>query len=427
MLVTFAGFLTSCAIQGRPEPSLCTSRFDCAPDERCDRRGFCVEEDAPSSGPTSDPGTPAASIESQRTPTRVGADAGTLTRTGNATVDAAFADDASTSESADASLIGPNALDGGTGTETMPEPGCPAPAISVRGGSSYCTIAQALAAAGSEGEIDVPAGTYSETLDITSAVTIRGAGSDSVAGTVLQRPAGAAVAIALRGSGVVLENLAIDANGAAGLEVTGSATLADVRVTGAVGTGLRVLGSNALVTSTRLEVRDVALELTTETGSGVDVRSGASLTLIDSDIVNNAYEGAFVESATLVLSQSRITGNGRSRCGSGPQHCRDGLAAVAGSSITIMDTDITESGACGILVLNSSITMRHSSSSSNGARNDIDRDGLLLVDTQSATIEGNFFENNWGYGMFCVNATAQCPASNTRRNNGFSGTNCQGC
>lgn len=273
-----------------------------------------------------------------------------------------------------------------------------------------CSLREAVQAANTNAAVDacvagtpgadtvvLPAGTIpvSVTINITDAVTIRGAGRAS---TTIQRGA----TTAFNGTGVVgatltLEDLAVvgevntggtqdiaitrvDFTGSTGTIVNslnGAITIADATMTGGVNSLNGTIAiSNSTLTGDGVNSSGGALSVTdtTVTGGGVNSNSGtlsltrvrilnapstgvntstSPITLVDSTVAGAGNDGVNSGSGAISITRSTISGNGDDGVGSGT------------SAVSIVNSTVSGNGGVGI-VGNGTITLNAVTVAGNG-------------------------------------------------------------
>lgn len=306
-----------------------------------------------------------------------------------------------------------------SGPGGLPKGGaCSGPMVQV-GGGRYCTLGQALAAAPSGGVIDIPGGTYLESLNISRDITLRGSASDA---PVFQALTATSAAITVAGGVVTIQNAVIRADGDSVLKVRGQVNLDHVTITGAAQTGVSVDGQ---VTMTGCLVDHVD-------GVGVRVAPGASATINSSTIRYTGDDGVYTTGGFVSLTGSKLEYTGISpTCANQGQTCWPGILADGNSIVRISGgSSIQYSGSSGIVLLEgSTMTMESSDSSYNGMNTNVDGDGITLVSAGSVTLRDVQLNQNSGDGFWCYNSQQIVPTctGTSYNSNRSGGTNCPGC
>jgi hypothetical protein len=194
--------------------------------------------------------------------------------------------------------------------------------------NGYCTIAAAISAASPGDVIEIPAGNFAETLEIPIALTLRGAGS-AAGGTSL-------AAVIINAPGAVLEAIHIEAQQTTGLLITADATVRDLRITGAAGTGIRV-ASPAIATIDAAIVEGVTADAANH-GEGIAVAGGASATITASRITDNHSAGIYAEPGSTVIVRSSEA----SRNGTGASLYGDGVLVEGSGTIAVVESSILD-------------------------------------------------------------------------------------
>jgi hypothetical protein len=417
-----AGTSTACGSGANGVLVPCTSRVECGRGEICDD-GRCVPgnpisemEDPPDSGPIrvmrNDAGTREPKPDDDAGSTT--ADAGMMSP-----IDTGVVVDSGTPGAPDAGPVLP--IDAGN---VAPDAGCPN-AVQIRGGGAYCTITEAITAASPGAAIDIPGGVWAEAIDVSKALELHGTGSAAVP-TVISGP-GNVAAVRARATPVLLDNLTIEANGAVGLDTSGAIAVTNLTIAGAAGAGIRV-APNTTATFAAVVVRGVLRDSANQ-GHGLDIGPGATVTFAAGEILDATYLGVWAYGATVTIQSSRILRSGRTGCSANWQECADGVLAQAGANLTIeQGSEIEASGGAGVSVISSSLTIRDSTASKNGIRNDVIVDGVFVESPTGVIIENNAIDDNLGYGVGCWNgARINTCRNNTHTNNDQGWTNCQDC
>lgn len=209
----------------------------------------------------------------------------------------------------------------------------------VRGpdGTSYATLAEAVAAAAPASVITVGEGDFTGRLEITKPLTLRGAGPGTrlSARSRSDRPSDDSAILVIRNtSGLRLENLTVDGGPDNGVLVRDSENieLVNVASTGHAEHGLVVRGSRGVVVQggrfsdngdDGIRVRDGAADITVNgaeaagnAGSGIRVRDSSGVSLAGNTASGNGEWGIRVENSGVVnggtlASDNVLDGNTR--------------------------------------------------------------------------------------------------------------------
>lgn len=418
--------IAACSQGTGPLAAGCISRFDCDDDEVCSS-GRCVAAvavagDAAEPSEDASPGEPGDGGMIVHPPRDAGAGLDVVVSPPlDGGTDAGVPDAAGGMPDAT-----PPPVDAGP---LVPDAGCAGPVVTIVGGGGYCTITAALNAASPGDTINVPAASFGETLDISKAVTLLGAGSGTAGGpksTVLGP--GTQTLVVIRASSVVVRGFELDANGGRGVELNGQAELEDVAITGAAGFGVIIRNPGSAGTFRSFTLAGVAAD-TAGDGFGVDLDTSTSAVIEDSEITDTYSGSIYAYAASVTLRNTRVLRGGRGGCAQSVDRCYFAVYADNNATLTISDgSAVRESGAAGIGVYHSAIDMRGSTSNNNGTRNDYPSDGIFLDAPTASTIINSTINNNRMFGIGCWEPynVQQC-SNNVHQNNGNGWTNCGGC
>jgi nitrous oxidase accessory protein NosD len=302
-------------------------------------------------------------------------------------------------------------MDAAAPDATPYDAGCASP-IAIAGGLSYCSIAEAIAAAPPGAIIDVPRGVFREALVIDTALTLRGRAGAITAETELESP-DASPPITIAAANVVLESLVLRANRSTALRFEAQGTARDLTILGAETAAITVLGAGIAVLE-RVHVDGVG----GAEGSGVAMAAGSTATIRDSRIEGTTGVGIKNEGGVLVIEGSTIYASGSY-----------GIFLDAGAEGRIeRGTRVLESNFVGIGVFMSTIDMRDSESSGSGMPGSTVEDGLWLASPVSAIVTGSIFSGNGGYGIYCsMGVDADLCSGNVYSGNSAGTTSCVSC
>ncbi len=290
---------------------------------------------------------------------------------------------------------------------------CPDPTkqVTILGGPSFCSLLDAVQNAPDGATLLASAGEFQEVVRLERALTLRGAGRGL---TVLRGSAGVTT-VSMIAAGASLEDLTIQAEGGVGVEISAMATVRNVEILSASLTGLGIqTGGVATVSSVRIAGVSGDPMVT----SGVLVRPGAEAALESCSIEDVTGVGIQVDGSVARIAATQVL-----------RSAMAGVLVGDNSAVTLEQScSIRENMGTGVLVEQGRLVMRNSESSQNGSQGGNIEDGLWLSEAISATIEGNTFSGNNGYGMFCTDPFVPDSCSG----NNFSGnakgdTNCMGC
>ena len=263
--------------------------------------------------------------------------------------------------------------------------GC-ATVVRVVGVGDYCTIAEAVAHAPTGAVVEVPAGTFTEAVTVSTGLTLRG-----VPGVTTLESPDTRTALRFDGANAVVESMIV--RGAQPLEVDGDATIRSSTISSSARAAV-IVAPDAVAVFERTRIEGAG-----PPNGAVVIFPRANVTLSESRIEAGLASGVLCIGASLRVSGSTIASSGEI-----------GLYAELGSQVTVeRGSLVTGNMADGIEIRSSSLVMRDSESSmsANG-------DGLWLVDPVSAIIERSVFTANGGWGINCVvNADADQCTENT--------------
>jgi nitrous oxidase accessory protein NosD len=301
---------------------------------------------------------------------------------------------------------------------------------------AFTTIQAAINSAAPGAVIDVPNGTYTESLLIDKALTLRGQSAEQL---IVVGQTGLPV-LQISASGVFVEGMTLQGSGNEGVILLGSANLSWMIIQGTTGAGIRVRNTGSRLDTVNLTVSNVGCEgacAATNWGEGVVLESGTQGVLVNTNIEDTDFIGVLVSGgATLSMNNGWILRAGRTRCAQDIDACSPGIASYAGSTVTLENnTWIQQSGASGIHSYATVLTVRDSEITNNGgvAPSSLPAgyyvDGVRLEST-NATMNNNIISNNLGFGLGCeASSQVMRCVENTYETNGQGRTNgaCGGC
>ena len=218
-------------------------------------------------------------------------------------------------------------------------------------GAPYATLAKGLRAVTQGGRLVLASGTYPESLPIDASISVIGRCSSMV---TLTGPPGAdpfgSALVQIEGAHVVrLTDLSLSPE-TIGMHIALGAqvTLERVRVKAASDKGIVLTGSGTSLSASRLQVSDT-LNIWDYSGYGIEVLSGAALTLTESALLDNTSAGIFLQNVgTEALIQDVAV------IGTMPEFdgwSGMGIWAQYGASVTLEESVILDSYASGLNLL----------------------------------------------------------------------------
>jgi hypothetical protein len=224
----------------------------------------------------------------------------------------------------------------------------------------YARIQDAVNAASPGDTISVATGTYTETVGISTSLTLVGTGAGSTiidghgSGTVVTVNLGATVAI----SAVTVQN-GFSATGG-GIANGGTLTLTDSIVSSNTGVGIANTGGTLTLTDST-----VSSNSSTQGGSGGGIENnGGTLTLSGSTVSGNSApsgdgSGIYIYLGTVTLIDSTVSGNG----------ARGGYGGVYVSlgTVALIDSTVSGNTVSGIYIYLGTVTLTDSTVSGNSA------------------------------------------------------------
>lgn len=405
-LIVAVAALAACAVDPGPSSVECTSRFDCASSEMC-RDGLCVAM--------------------ERVITRTPKDAGVV---GSPLTDAGQPGPTDSGVSTPVDSGVPVTIADAGMSSAPPDSGCNTGITVVElAGQQFCSIAEAITAAPSGGTIDIPSGTYEESLAIDKSVSLRGS---TTSPATIHAVAGQPV-LSITGTEVGIYSVALQANGADGVEISGTVLIQDSTVKESTGIGIYIAGQGAVLNTrntlvSRVHCAGACTQM--EWGEGIAVGPGASALLIDTIIEDTDFIGLYADGSVVRMENGWVRRAGRTRCPSDLDACLPGVYLANGASGTLVaNTWVQESGGSGIDAVGATLDVRDSRVENNGIDLSVFVDGVHL-DNSNATLLNDEINGNLGYGVGCMNnvSVSSCPNNNHVNNvQGWTSGTCVGC